>query len=71
MILQQLLAEHELPDDSYRFELTHDHYPLRPFCIQYEETDLACCNGCARRKAFTITSNTTATGTFWCSPTTA
>ncbi|MHA6236248.1 type VI secretion system Vgr family protein [Pseudomonas mohnii] len=41
MILQQLLAEHELPDNSYRFELTNGHYPLRPFCIQYEETDLA------------------------------
>ncbi|MBV6824801.1 type VI secretion system Vgr family protein [Pseudomonas sp. PD9R] len=41
MILRQLLEEHELPDDSYRFELTLEHYPLRPFCIQYDETDLA------------------------------
>jgi type VI secretion system secreted protein VgrG len=41
MILRQLLEEHGLPDNSYRFELASGHYPLRPFCIQYEETDLA------------------------------
>ncbi|RAI64692.1 type VI secretion system tip protein VgrG [Pseudomonas fluorescens] len=41
MILRQLLEEHGLPADSYRFELATGHYPLRPFCIQYEETDLA------------------------------
>jgi type VI secretion system secreted protein VgrG len=41
MILRQLLEENALPDASYRFDLTNDHYPLRPFCIQYEETDLA------------------------------
>ncbi|MEJ5057808.1 MULTISPECIES: type VI secretion system Vgr family protein [unclassified Pseudomonas] len=41
MILRRLLEEHGLPDDSYRFELAHGHYPLRPFCIQYEETSLA------------------------------
>ncbi|WP_207266246.1 type VI secretion system Vgr family protein [Pseudomonas sp. GW101-3H06] len=40
MILRQLLEEHDLPDSSYRFELATGHYPLRPFCIQYEETDL-------------------------------
>lgn len=41
MILRQLLVEHELPDSHFRFELPTGHYPLRPFCIQYEETDLA------------------------------
>ena len=41
MILRQLLEEHDLPADSYRLELADGHYPLRPFCIQYEETDLA------------------------------
>ncbi|PYY66812.1 type VI secretion system tip protein VgrG [Pseudomonas jessenii] len=41
MILRQLLEEHGLPASSYRFELTTGHYPLRPFCIQYDETDLA------------------------------
>jgi type VI secretion system secreted protein VgrG len=41
MILGQLLQDHGLPDDSYRFELDNGHYPLRPFCIQYEESDLA------------------------------
>ncbi|MGH8345771.1 MAG: type VI secretion system Vgr family protein [Pseudomonas sp.] len=41
MILRQLLEEHGLPTGSYRFELATGHYPLRPFCIQYEETDLA------------------------------
>lgn len=41
MILHQLLVEHGLPDSSYRFELATGHYPPRPFCIQYEETDLA------------------------------
>ncbi|AWY40034.1 type VI secretion system tip protein VgrG [Pseudomonas putida] len=41
MILRQLLKEQALPDSSFRFELSTGHYPLRPFCIQYEETDLA------------------------------
>jgi type VI secretion system secreted protein VgrG len=41
MILRRLLEEHDLPDDSYRFELANGHYPPRPFCIQYEESDLA------------------------------
>lgn len=41
MILRQLLQEHALPDSSYRFELTTGHYPIRPFCIQYDETDLS------------------------------
>ncbi|KAA0972846.1 type VI secretion system Vgr family protein [Pseudomonas sp. ANT_H12B] len=41
MILRQLLEEHELPEGSYRFELANGHYPQRPFCIQYEESDLA------------------------------
>ncbi|MDO7899468.1 type VI secretion system Vgr family protein [Pseudomonas citrulli] len=40
-MLQRLLAEHALPADSYRFELPHGQYPRRPFCIQYEESDLA------------------------------
>ncbi|MEB0099580.1 type VI secretion system tip protein TssI/VgrG [Pseudomonas sp. DC1.2] len=40
-ILRQLLEEHRLPEHSYRFELNTGHYPARPFCIQYEETDLA------------------------------
>ena len=40
MILRQLLEEHEVPEGSYRFELSNGHYPLRPFCIQYEESDL-------------------------------
>lgn len=39
-ILEQLLTEHHLPPHSYRIELTVGHYPQRPFCIQYEETDL-------------------------------
>jgi type VI secretion system secreted protein VgrG len=41
MILRQLLEEHDMPADSYRLDLADGHYPLRPFCIQYEETDLA------------------------------
>ncbi|MFZ3283650.1 type VI secretion system Vgr family protein [Pseudomonas sp.] len=40
-ILQQLLEDHALPSDAYRIEMTVGHYPLRPFCIQYEESDLA------------------------------
>ncbi|TVT84826.1 type VI secretion system Vgr family protein [Pseudomonas sp. H3(2019)] len=39
-LLRQLLAEHQLPPDSYRFELPNGEYPPRPFCIQYDETDL-------------------------------
>lgn len=39
MILRHLLEEHAVPEGSYRFELT-GHYPPRPFCIQYEESDL-------------------------------
>lgn len=41
MILRQLLEEHDVPEASYRFELSSGHYPVRPFCIQYEESDLA------------------------------
>ncbi|PQP02590.1 MULTISPECIES: type VI secretion system Vgr family protein [Pseudomonas] len=40
-IVRQLLEEHQLPEHSYRFDLTSGHYPLRPFCIQYDESDLA------------------------------
>ncbi|UWF47338.1 type VI secretion system tip protein VgrG [Pseudomonas sp. N3-W] len=40
-IVRQLLEEHALPESSYRIELTTGHYPVRPFCIQYEESDLA------------------------------
>lgn len=40
-ILRQLLAENALPEDSYRFELPHGRYPVRPFCIQFDESDLA------------------------------
>ncbi|MFJ7794998.1 type VI secretion system Vgr family protein [Pseudomonas sp. NPDC096950] len=39
-ILRQLFEEHALPEHSYRFELGTGHYPVRPFCIQYEESDL-------------------------------
>jgi len=39
-ILQRLLEDHALPGHSYRFELPHGQYPCRPFCIQYEESDL-------------------------------
>lgn len=39
-ILRRLLSEHALPEHSYRFELKTGHYPVRPFCIQYDETDL-------------------------------
>lgn len=40
-IVQQLLTEHCLPPHSYRMEITVGHYPPRPFCIQYDETDLS------------------------------
>ncbi|MGF6331576.1 type VI secretion system secreted protein VgrG [Pseudomonas sp. BS3782 TE3695] len=40
-ILRQLLVEHQLPERSYRFELVNGCYPPRPFCIQYDESDLA------------------------------
>lgn len=43
-ILQQLLVENALVADDYRIEMTVGHYPLRPFCIQYEESDLALLN---------------------------
>ncbi|WP_339545195.1 type VI secretion system Vgr family protein [Pseudomonas sp. RA_35y_Pfl2_P32] len=39
-LLHQLLEEHGLPADSYRFELHHGEYPPRALCIQYDETDL-------------------------------
>lgn len=39
-MLLQLLQEHRLPADSYRFELPHGQYPKRAFCIQYDESDL-------------------------------
>ncbi|VVO37924.1 type VI secretion system Vgr family protein [Pseudomonas fluorescens] len=40
LILRQLLEEHRLPVGSYRFELPYGQYPLRPFCIQFDESDL-------------------------------
>jgi type VI secretion system secreted protein VgrG len=40
-IVRQLLEEHQLPEHSYRFELANGCYPPRPFCIQYDESDLA------------------------------
>jgi type VI secretion system secreted protein VgrG len=40
-ILRQILEQHQLPEPSYRFELANGCYPLRPFCIQYDESDLA------------------------------
>ncbi|MGY2441684.1 type VI secretion system Vgr family protein [Pseudomonas sp. SDO52101_S400] len=40
-ILEQLLTEHRLPAHGYRLDLTVGHYPPRPFCIQYDESDLA------------------------------
>jgi type VI secretion system secreted protein VgrG len=40
-ILHRLFQEHALPETSYRLDLATGHYPPRPFCIQYEETDLA------------------------------
>lgn len=39
-IVRQLLEEHQLPEHSYRFELANGCYPPRPFCIQYDESDL-------------------------------
>ncbi|WP_414909411.1 type VI secretion system Vgr family protein [Pseudomonas sp. IT-P253] len=40
-ILRQLLEENALPEDSYRFELPSGRYPIRAFCIQFDESDLA------------------------------
>ncbi|WP_367374892.1 type VI secretion system Vgr family protein [Pseudomonas lini] len=40
-IMRQLLEEHQLPERSYRLELVNGCYPPRPFCIQYDESDLA------------------------------
>ncbi|MBV4457705.1 type VI secretion system tip protein VgrG [Pseudomonas sp. COR58] len=40
-IIERLLTEHRLPPAGYRLEMTVGQYPPRPFCIQYEETDLA------------------------------
>ncbi|MET0849455.1 MAG: contractile injection system protein, VgrG/Pvc8 family [Pseudomonas sp.] len=40
-ILRQLLAENAVPEDSVRLELPTGRYPVRPFCIQFDETDLA------------------------------
>lgn len=39
-ILRLLLAENGLPEHSYRFELPDGRYPGRPFCIQFDESDL-------------------------------
>ncbi|MBO1538428.1 type VI secretion system tip protein TssI/VgrG [Pseudomonas sp. OA65] len=39
-VLRRLLEDNGLPADSYRFELPHGQYPCRPFCIQYDESDL-------------------------------
>lgn len=41
VILAQLLGENGLTSDQYRIETSVGHYPPRPFCIQYEESDLA------------------------------
>ncbi|MBC3779588.1 type VI secretion system tip protein TssI/VgrG [Pseudomonas sp. SWRI99] len=40
-ILQRLMAENALPGDGYRVEMSVGQYPPRPFCVQYEESDLA------------------------------
>lgn len=40
-IIQQLLEENALSPERYRLEMSVGHYPQRPFCIQYEESDLA------------------------------
>jgi type VI secretion system secreted protein VgrG len=40
-ILERLLTEHRLPAHGFRFDLTVGYYPPRPFCIQYDESDLA------------------------------
>lgn len=40
-ILLQLLQENALPVGSYRFELPAARYPQRPFCIQFDESDLS------------------------------
>jgi len=39
-ILRQLLDEHGESPQPYRLELDDRHYPVRPFCIQYAESDL-------------------------------
>lgn len=39
-IIVQLLEEHGIDDDSYRFEQTVGLYPPRPTCAQYDESDL-------------------------------
>ena len=38
-ILRQLLQQNAIPENSYRFELPSTRYPLRPFCIQFDESD--------------------------------
>jgi type VI secretion system secreted protein VgrG len=43
-ILQRLLTENALPVEGYRIEMTVGQYPIRAFCIQYEESDLALLN---------------------------
>lgn len=40
-ILRQLLEENGLAEDSYRIELPGGRYPAKPFCIQFDESDLA------------------------------
>jgi type VI secretion system secreted protein VgrG len=40
-ILRQLLSENAIAEDSFRFELPNGRYAVRPFCIQFDETDLA------------------------------
>lgn len=40
-ILLRLLEENAIPVDSYRLELPQARYPARPFCIQFDESDLA------------------------------
>lgn len=40
-LLRELLVENAVPASSYRFELPTARYPVRAFCIQYDESDLA------------------------------
>ncbi len=39
-ILVQLLEEHGIQADAYRFQLGPTVYPARAYCVQYAETDL-------------------------------
>ncbi|MFS2156886.1 type VI secretion system Vgr family protein [Pseudomonas sp. Pseusp122] len=39
-LIVQLLAEHGLEEDTYRFEPATGLYPPRPLCVQHDESDL-------------------------------